>query len=178
MNIFKHINIYHVIILALLIAGALLLYTFFLNEISYQQQVDIKEPFYTAEGQTHALMPPNIPFDCKTSYVTGGKHVQHMNMNIGPQKGKYVFPIPQLKYDGIYKSVKRSDGDIVNQEWFVTDDKNDNVNGYYSSHKLFHLPKYDTFLRGIMVKDPTIFYGDRNIIKTEGRNDYSDRDGY
>ena len=118
---------------------------------------------------THAVKAPNIPNDPQCRFKIGGKYCKSIgNQNISPVKGKYVFPIEKLLYDGIYHSNNNIKDNVETQKWSLVGKP---WNRYYATNKFYHVPK-NHFDSNTISSDPTIFYGDWNILNTQDRNQY------
>ena len=124
-----------------------------------------------ASSATHALEAPNIPTDWRCKFRIGGKYCKSIaGKNIADVKGKYVFPKPELLYDGIYKSNRNIKGNIETQKWNLIGQYYP-IEGKYAANRFYHVPESHLGPKGIS-NDPTIFYGDWNILDMKNRNEY------
>lgn len=131
-------------------------------ETSIEKQVEEQcSPFYLFKNTAHTLIPPNIPVDPQTKYKIGGRYCDNIGgKSLTYQKGKYIFPIPELLYDGIYQSrgcIDDKTSSAIRKWKLLAKTQCSPTDKIYTTNKYFHLPEKDL---QFAVVDENMFYND------------------
>lgn len=156
-----------------IIIAIVFLLVFMIGYFYYGIGANVDEKFCNIkdEYQTHALLAPNIPVDPQTEFKIGGKYNKPIvDGNLAPVEGKFIFPIWDYLYDGIWKSDEKINGTTETQKWRINKEGCGPIIGEYAANKFLHLPK-KPFMDGAI--DTDIYFPDWNLLEMKDKNGYN-----